>query len=61
MDWLYYIEFANLIAVSHLIPLLTQKGSNKVDCGGVTDLVSAKWSAFNGSYPFIPMGYTKFV
>ena len=59
MDWLYYIEFANFNSQLPFNPTLTAEGFKQGGLSdGVTDLNSTKWSEFNGSYPFIPMGYT---
>ena len=59
MDWLYYIEFANFNSQLPFNPTLTAEGFKQGGLGdGVTTLVSAKWSAFNGYYPFVPVGAT---
>lgn len=56
MDWLYYIEFANLNSQLGYNPLLTPDGFKQGGLGiGVTYM--SDWANF-GSYPFVPIGVT---
>lgn len=56
---LYIVEYANLNCQLDYNPELTAEGFRQGGLGaGVTTLASADWSTYNGSYPFIPCGYT---
>ena len=57
--WLFVIEYAQLNSQTAYNPVDTAAGYKQGGLGdGVSTLVSAKWNAFNGYYPFIPMGFT---
>lgn len=57
--WLYVVEYANLNTQADYNAQPTTEGYRQGGLGpGVTTLENAKWSAFNGLYPFIPCGYT---
>ena len=57
--WLFVIEYANLNTQAPFNAELTAEGYRQGGLGaGVTNITSAKWSAFNNYYPFIPCGYT---
>lgn len=55
--WLYVIEYATLHSQKAYNADLTVEGYHQGGLGtGVTTAVSAEWSAFNSSNPFIPCG-----
>lgn len=57
--WLYAIEYANFNVQLPFNAALTGQGYRQGGLGdGVTTLVGADWSAYNGYYPFIPCGHT---
>lgn len=57
--WLFVIEYAQLNSQTAYNPVDTAAGYKQGGLGnGVSTLAAAKWSAFNDSNPFIPMGYT---
>lgn len=59
LHWLMAVEYANMNCQLAYNPQLTTEGWKQGGLGdGVTDLVSAKWNAFNGYMPFVPCGYT---
>ena len=57
--WLYIVEYADRNCQLDFNGELTAEGYRQGGLGaGVTNIDGTKWSAFNGSYPFIPCGYT---
>lgn len=57
--WLFVVEYATLNTQAPYNAALTEQGFRQGGLGdGVTNLSSEKWSAWNGSNPFIPCGYT---
>lgn len=59
LNWLMAVEYANLNCQLPFNAQLTSEGYKQGGLGdGVTDLNSGKWSAFNGSNPFVPCGFT---
>ena len=57
--WLYAIEYANFNVQLPYNAALTGQGYRQGGLSdGVTTLVSADWSTYNGTNPFIPCGYT---
>lgn len=57
--WGYVIEYANFNSQLPFIAERTAEGYKQGGLGnGVTNASSAGWSGFNGSYPFVPIGYT---
>ena len=57
--WLYVVEYADRNSQLAFNDELTAEGFRQGGLGaGVTDLVAAKWVAFNSYCPFVPCGYT---
>lgn len=57
--WLFAIEFATLDSQKAVNPVLDGSGFRQGGLGaGVTGVSSTKWTAFNGYYPFIPIGWS---
>lgn len=57
--WLFCVEYATLNTQAEYNAQKTAEGFAQGGLGvGVTFLAYDKWSAFNGTYPFIPCGYT---
>lgn len=57
--WLYAVEYANFNSQLAFNAALTGQGYRQGGLGdGVTTLISADWTDYNGRYPFIPCGYT---
>lgn len=57
--WLYMVEYANRNSQSAFNATLDGNGYKQGGLGaGVTNLIGAKWDAFNTYMPFIPMGHT---
>lgn len=57
ITWLIRIEYANLNCQLAYTPALDANGFRQGGLGsGVTNLVSADWTAFNSQYPFLPTG-----
>lgn len=57
--WFFAVEYATLNSQAEYNAELTSEGYHQGGLGaGVTTLSDAKWSAFNGYYPFIPCGHT---
>ncbi|MDD3194413.1 MAG: hypothetical protein PHU68_01255 [Paludibacter sp.] len=57
--WLYAIEYGTLDSQKAVNAVMDSNGYRQGGLGpGVTAVSSAKWSAFNGSNPFIPVGWS---
>lgn len=57
ITWLIRIEYANLNCQLAYNPVLDANGFRQGGLGpGVTNLISADWTAFNSQYPFLPTG-----
>ena len=57
--WLFVVEYATLNTQKAFNSAKTSEGYAQGGLGnGVTNLNNTKWAEFNGSYPFVPCGYT---
>lgn len=57
--WLFVVEYATLNSQAAYNPELTAEGYHQGGLGaGVSTISSGNWTAYNGTYPFIPCGVT---